>query len=229
MRLLDLFCCAGGAARGYAAAGFQVVGVDIEPQPNYPFEFHQVNAFQFLVKFGAEFDAIHASPPCQGYSSHVSSRSSDFVPTLGKDEPRLIAPLRELLVAVGKPYVIENVYGARAELRNPTLLCGSMFGLPISRHRLFETSFPLAAPMHDSCRGIAKRYAEAQGWEYRDMSVTGKGRRKGTSDRWKQILGLTGTTMTQHELAECIPPAYTKFIGNEFMKTSNLAISGCAS
>lgn len=216
MRLLDLFCCGGGAARGYAQAGFEVVGVDIEPQPNYPYQFCQADALSFLDAHGSSFDAIHASPPCQGYSSHVSSISSRWVPTKGKDEPRLIAQVREKLQAIGKPYVIENVMGARSEMQATVVLCGTMFGLPIPRHRLFECSFPVAQPPHPACRGVAKRFAAARGWEYRDMSVTGKGRRAGTAERWKELLGLEGS-MTQHQLAEAIPPAYTEYIGRQIL------------
>lgn len=215
-RLLDLFCCGGGAAMGYSRAGFQVVGVDIEAQPNYPFEFVQGDAMEYLAKYGAEFGLIHASPPCQGYSRHVSSRASKWVPTLGKDEPRLIAAVRTILAASGKPWVIENVMGARAEMNAGLTLCGTMFGLPICRHRLFETSFRVIQPFHPKCRGVAKAHAIAKGWEYRDMSVTGKGRRAGTSARWAQLLGVTWP-MSQHQMAEAIPPAYTEYVGNEFL------------
>jgi DNA (cytosine-5)-methyltransferase 1 len=207
--LLDLFCGAGGAAMGYHRAGFDVVGVDIKPQPHFPFRFIQADALTFPLD---GFDVIHASPPCQGYSPHVSSSSSRWVPTLGKDEPRLIEEVRSRLVGVGVPYVIENVYGARDELEWPALLCGSMFGLPITRHRLFEVNGkPFAAPPHD-CRPRAKEYAQKRGWEYRDMTVTGKGRHAGTTERWAEIMGI-GWHMTQHEMAESIPPAYTEFIG----------------
>lgn len=156
-------------------------------------------------------------PPCQGYSPHVSSSDSEWVPTRGKAEPRLIGGVRDLLLAVGKPYAIENVMGARAEMRSPTLLCGTMFGLPTSRHRLFETSFPVDLLPHPPCGGVAKRYAAKKGWEYRDMSVTGKGRRKGTAERWASILGVTHQ-MTQSELAEAIPPAYAQWIGEQFVR-----------
>jgi DNA (cytosine-5)-methyltransferase 1 len=219
VKLLDLFCCGGGAARGYAAAGFQVTGVDLEPQPAYPYAFHQGDALEYLAAHGHAFDLIHASPPCQGYSRHVSSRASEWVPTLGKDEPRLIAAVRELLDTIGKPYVIENVMGARSDMRADLTLCGTMFGLPIARHRLFEASFPIAQPEHPPCRGVAKAYAAERGWAYRDMSVTGKGRHAGTSDRWKEILGIDpAAAMTQHNLAECIPPAYTEYIGRQVME-----------
>jgi DNA (cytosine-5)-methyltransferase 1 len=232
-RLLDLFCGAGGAAMGYHRAGFEVVGVDINPQPHYPFEFFQMDTLVFMrgqldvptigQSFGwsgdGPFDAIHASPPCQPYSAHVTSASSQWNDTLGKDEPALIAETRKLLEATGLPYVIENVVGARRELRGPTLLCGAMFGLPIPRHRLFETSWripALDAPHHPDCRGIAKQYALARRWDPRDMTVTGKGRRAGTSARWSEVMGIDWH-MSQHQLKEAIPPAYTEWIGRQLI------------
>jgi hypothetical protein len=217
MKLLDLFCGAGGAAMGYHRAGFEVVGVDIQPQPNYPFEFHQADALLYLKEHGHEYDIIHTSPPCQAYSKAVTSRSSKWVPTLGKDEPRLIASVRRL-IPNGKIYVIENVTGAYDELNDPAMLCGTMFGLHISRRRLFESNTPLwPVPDHPNCRGIAKSYAIKQGWEYRDMSVTGKGRHSGTSDRWKLLMGIDWP-MSQHELAEAIPPVYTEWVGRKLLE-----------
>jgi DNA (cytosine-5)-methyltransferase 1 len=215
MKILDLFCGGGGAAEGYMRAfpGCEIVGVDIaDHEDNYPGDFVCGDALDLLEKFGPSFDFIHASPPCQGYSPHVSSASSEWVPTLGRDEPRLIGAVRDLLLQVGKPYAIENVMGARNEMRSPTLLCGSMFGLDIARHRLFETSFPVDLLPHPVCLGIAKEAAARRGWEYRDMSVTGKGRRAGTGARWSELLGVTHP-MTQSELSEAIPPAYTHWIG----------------
>jgi hypothetical protein len=160
---------------------------------------------------------IHASPPCQSYSPHVSSSSSKWVPTAGKDEPALIAPVRDLLWVVGKPYVIENVYGARGELAWPILLCGTMFGLPIPRHRVFEIApHRVVPPPHGECRGVAKAYAARRGWEYRDMSVTGKGRHAGTADRWAEIMDIRHP-MRQHDFSEAIPPAYTEYIGASLM------------
>ncbi len=137
-RILDLFCGAGGAAQGYADAGFEVVGVDIEPQPNYPFRFIQQDALATLVNEGFldfhDFDAIHASPPCQHYANVTAWRGDQG------DHPDLIGPTRELLEATGLPYVIENV--RTKELRGDHMLCGTMFGLPIRRHRYFETNWP---------------------------------------------------------------------------------------
>ena len=209
MRALDLFCCSGGASMGLHQAGFEVVGVDIAPRPRYPFEFHQADALTFPLH---GFDFIWASPPCQGYSSHVTSRSSRWTPTKGKDEPRLIDAIRERLVASGALWTIENVAGARQALRSPFQLCGAMFGLPIARHRWFEANFLMMTPAHAPCRGIANRFAAQRGWEARDMRVAGKGRRAGTSDRWAEIMGIDWP-MTQSEMSEAIPPAYGEFIG----------------
>jgi hypothetical protein len=209
-RALDLFCCAGGATRGLQQAGFHVTGVDIRLQPRYcGDEFHQADAMEFPLE---GFDFIWASPPCQGYSSHVSSSSSQWVPTKGKDEPRLIASIRARLEASGALWAIENVSGARCEMPAAMLLCGSMFGLPVARHRLLQTNFLTLAPGHGKCRGVAKEFAAGRGWDYRDMTVTGKGRHAGTSERWAEILGVDWP-MAQRELSEAIPPAYSRFIG----------------
>jgi len=163
-------------------------------------------------------DLIHASPPCQAYSKHVTSRSSKFTPTKGKDEPRLIHVVRDLLIETQVPFVIENVMGASLEMRADLVLCGTMFGLPIQRHRVFEIhGFPPPLVFHPKCRGVAKDYAKARGWEYRDMSVTGKGRRAGTTERWKEIMGVSWGC-TQAQLAEMIPPSYTEEIGRHFKR-----------
>lgn len=141
MRLLDLFCGAGGAAEGYRRAGFEVVGIDIEPQPHYPFEFHRGDAielgYELLGRGG--FVAVHASPPCQAWS--------DLAYRTGRSYPELIEPVRALMQWYKLPCVIENVEGA--PLINPITLCGVMFkGLRVLRHRLFECSFPIVAPPH---------------------------------------------------------------------------------
>ncbi len=162
MRLLDLFCGAGGVARGYQLAGFHVTGVDHKPQARYIGEdFVQADALEFLAEHGHEFDAIHASPPCQGYSIMHS------LPWLrGRDYPRLIKPTRDLLVHIDKPWVLENVMGAKWGCKNlenisrligyditdhgmkANWLCGVMFGKPFYRHRLFESNWLWLAPGH---------------------------------------------------------------------------------
>jgi DNA (cytosine-5)-methyltransferase 1 len=166
-RLLDLFCGAGGAAMGYHRAGFDVVGVDVNPQPRYPFEFVQADALTYPLE---GFDAIHASPPCQPWTRKT--------PTWGRarvhypDHPQLIEPTRDRLHASGLPYVIENVVGA--PLRAQVMLCGSMFGLRIQKHRLFEGNWPLPFPpascyhvgLYDPWKGpgrTADKLREAQG------------------------------------------------------------------
>ena len=140
-RLLDLFCGAGGAAMGYHRAGFEVVGVDIKPQPHYPFEFHQADALTYPLDGS---DAYHASPPCQGYSI------MRHLPWLkNKEYPLLISPIRERLSSTCKPYVIENVVGAQKIAKMQAgWLCGGMFGLNFYRHRLFETTFFWFQPGH---------------------------------------------------------------------------------
>lgn len=211
-RVLDLFCGGGGASMGYHLAGYDVTGVDNRPQPGYPFDFVQMDAFEALR--GVEgYDLIHASPPCQPYSRAVTSRSSRWNDTLGRDEPALLEPIRERLRAIGVPYVIENVDGAPLD---GILLCGAMFGLDIPRHRRFETSAFLLAPGHPDCRGIAKRAAAARGWDYRDMTVTGKGRRAGTSARWGELLGIDWS-LSQRALKEAIPPSYTRWVGEQML------------
>lgn len=141
MKLLDLFCGAGGAAVGYHRAGFDtIVGVDNKPQKHYPFQFVQADALEYLAEHGHEFDAIHASPPCQGYSIMRN------LPWLRhKSYPLLIDPTREMLEGIGKPWIIENVMGAHLEAG---WLCGTMFGLPFYRHRSFESSLFWMQPGH---------------------------------------------------------------------------------
>ncbi len=214
MRILDLFCGGGGAAEGMKSGGHDVVGVDLRPPGHYPGAFVQGDAIEYARLHAAEFDFIWASPPCQSYSRHVTSQSSKYAGTRGKDEPRLIPETRELLIRSGKPWAIENVVSAASEMRDPATLCGVMFGLPIARHRLIETSFFMMTPPHPRCHGVAKTFANERGWEYRDMSVTGKGRHAGTSQRWMEIMGITHK-MSQHELRESIPPAYAAYVLQE--------------
>jgi len=210
-RLLDLYCCAGGAGVGYARAGFEVVGVDIDPQPRYPFEFIQADALGLDPEFVASFDAIHASPPCQSYSD-LAKRNGN-----ADAWPRLIDPTRDLLVASGRPWVIENVEGA--PLRNPVVLCGTMFpGLRVLRHRLFEASFPIVAPphgKHPKVHTFDKR--KSHYGKTNDMldfvQVTGGG--NCTVAAAKDAMGITW--MTKNEMNESIPPAYTKLIGDQLM------------
>jgi DNA (cytosine-5)-methyltransferase 1 len=221
-RLLDLFCCAGGVAVGYARAGFEVVGVDIELQPHFPFEFIHADALTLPMHFLKSFDAIHASPPCQSYSD-LAKRNGN-----GHEWPRLIEPVREMLIKVGKPYVIENVEGA--PLRNPAVLCGTMFkGLRVLRHRLFESNFPIIVPPHGKhprCHTFDKR--KSQYGKTNDMidfvSVNGGGNCSIAAAR--DAMGIDW--MNKGELNEAIPPAYTEYIGKQLakhLKQSNLCVN----
>lgn len=206
-RLLDLFCGAGGAAMGYHRVGFEVVGVDKEPQPNYPFEFHQADVLD-LVRSDwwlaqAWWDAVHASPPCQPDSAMSSCR-----PGLAEKYPRLIEPTREILVGLGLPYIIENV--PRAPLRDPLVLCGQMFGLELYRHRLFESSVPLSAPEHPEHVIPASK---AGHWKPGTiMSVAGH---VSPMAKAREVMGIDWTT--RDELVEAIPPVYAEYVGRQLM------------
>jgi DNA (cytosine-5)-methyltransferase 1 len=203
MRLLDLFCGAGGAAMGYSRAAFtDIVGVDITPQPHYPFTFVQADALEFVWSFGAGFDVIHASPPCQHYVR------SGMVAKDGR-HPDLVPATRAALHRAGKPYVIENVPGA--PLCRALTLCGSMFGLGIRRHRLFES--PALFSLQPSCN-----HALAITGVYGHPHGKGGAWRNGTRpmlpsnrETWSREMGINW--MEPRELAQAIPPAYTEYIG----------------
>lgn len=207
-RLLDLFSCAGGAGMGYRRAGFDVVGVDIDPQPNYPFEFHQGDALEFLAEHGHEFDVIHASPPCQSFLNLGAVNRA-----LGRtyEYPNLVEPTRDLLIASGKPYVIENVVGA--PLLNAVQVCGTGLGLPLRRHRRFESNVRLEPIACDHKRFNVPRYWTS--WrpngEHRLSTVVQVYGNGGGSHEWPAAMGIDW--MTKHEMAEAIPPAYTEWIG----------------
>jgi DNA (cytosine-5)-methyltransferase 1 len=211
-RLLDLFCGAGGAAVGYHRAGFDIVGIDIVDQPRYPFEFIQEDALKFVDSFShpypaykaSEFDAIHASPPCQAFTAykrrpgHVAKQVS------------VIPQIRRLLKESGSSYVIENVFGS--ELQNFVQLCGTSFGLDVRRHRWFESNVAMLAPPcnHDLPRRFPpatnrinlRRTIEIGVWRI-PLSIQ------------QQAMGIDW--MTLEELSEAIPPAYTQWIGAQLI------------
>lgn len=193
MRILDLFCGAGGAAEGYRRAGFEVVCVDLSPQPRYPFVFIQGDALEALrlVDVGG-FDAIHASPPCQ-HASRVTAWRGDRA-----DHPNLIPETRRLLEATGLPWVIENVSEAR--VRRDGFLCGTMFGLPLRRHRAFEFSWgrPLLPPSRCQHHHEDLAFEHKQERAYADAMGCG----------W----------MTSREGRQAIPPAFTEFIGAHLLE-----------
>jgi DNA (cytosine-5)-methyltransferase 1 len=203
---LDLFCCQGGASQGLYNAGFQVVGIDIKPQPNYPFPFILADAITTLPR---RFDFVWASPPCQAHT--LAQRIQ------GNEHPDLIEPTRKMLRASGIPYVIENVVGA--PLENPILLCGSMFGLETYRHRLFECSFPIACPEHPNhIASTTKMGRPVKPGEM--MHIVGN---FSGVDRARSIMETPW--MSRDGLREAIPPAYAEYIGLAAMthiKSSNL-------
>jgi DNA (cytosine-5)-methyltransferase 1 len=201
-RLLDLFCGAGGAAMGFYRAGFEVVGVDINPQPHYPFRFIRADVFDFLATEDVSgYDVIHASPPCQRYSN--GNALSTII------HPKLIAPTREALVATGKPYVIENV--ERAPLIAPVVLCGTSFGLQaegfeIRRHRIFEATFPIAEPTCRHRLPAIPAFGHGPGANF--YRLHGRGI---SAQARKLAMGIDW--MNRDELAEAIPPAFTEYVG----------------
>ncbi len=215
MRLLDLFCGAGGCAVGYHQAGFtNITGVDIVSMPRYPFRFIQADALEYLARHGQEFDVIHASPPCQAYSVTA--------PLSSGNHPALVGQIRLALYETGRPYIIENVPGA--PLMNPLMLCGTMFGLGVLRHRLFECNpeiwFPPASCAHDGrttgnrcARAGITRTPSAEKDGYRFITVAGNNY---LADEGRRAMGIDW--MTKKELSQAIPPAYTKWIGKCLIK-----------
>lgn len=224
--LVDLFCKAGGATKGYQRAGFYVIGVDIEPQPNYcGDQFILADAIEFLGRMIAGgtmewvgpgiIDAFHASPPCQRWAplTHLLGDADDH--------PDLIALVREALVELGMPYVIENV--PRAPLVEPVVLCGSMFGLAVEegelrRHRLFECSFPIEAPRCRHPRGgrpVLGIYGGGTRHAPR-RSKSGGSTAKANKVQAAALMGIDW--MTREEMCQAIPPAYAEFVGVQLMQ-----------
>jgi DNA (cytosine-5)-methyltransferase 1 len=230
-RLLDAFCCEGGASKGYEHAGFDVFGVDLfryrddkgrlvgHNQSRYPFPSYQGDAVQFILDHGHEFDAIHASPPCQ-HASIATSASED------RDKyPRLIEPTRAALEAVGRPYVIENVKGAA--LLDPTWLCGCQFGLTavdddgillhLERRRGFESNVPLHAPRpcdHSEHEWVGGSYGGARRDKY-EAKYERKGGYVPPKHVQQALLGIDW--MTEAGMYQSLPPAYTAWVGKFLM------------
>jgi len=248
-RLLDLFCCEGGAGAGYARAGFDVYGMDLEARfaKRYPgTAFAQgdaLEALDILLAGGAlyfdgkpffadDFDLIHASPPCQGYSRGNAGRETKW--------PKLIPDVRERLVMLGRPYVIENVEDAGPHMVAPVGLCGCMFDLStidtdgirihLQRLRLFETNFPLAIPRACEGEGRARRNHPSQEWvggayggarrdKYEAKFIRKGGYVPPDKDVVKRLLGIEHDT-TWNGLFECVPPAYTEHIGRQLLEAT---------
>lgn len=227
-KLLDLYCGAGGASEGYARAGFDVVGVDINPQPDYPFAFHQQDALfvlhcllnnggsTFVHRDGrhefltlSDFDAVHASPPCQASCTLTKGTNQ------GREYPNLIPATREALAALDVPTVIENVRGA--DVRRDLTLCGEMFGLAVIRHRYFELSgFTARQPGHRKHRGRVAGYRHGQWFDGPYFAVYGDGGGKGTVAQWQAAMGIDWMS-ERKAIAEAIPPAYTQYVGHNLM------------
>lgn len=216
--LLDLFCKAGGASAGYAKAGFDVVGVDIAPQPNYPYEFHQADALEVMAdtEFMSRFDAFAASPPCQ---AHSKARNLSIARNGGKygEHLDLIPQTREALMRTGKPYIIENVAASTLE---PTVkLYGSQFRyLHTQRERWFESNIELTPP-EEPRRPFQTPSAGNGVGPDGSISIVGSGGVRGLNAKqitlyWGYALGGIDW-MTRAELAEAIPPAYTEFLGRQ--------------
>lgn len=227
-KLLDTFCKAGGASMGYVRAGFEVVGVDIEPQPNYPFEFFQGGAIEFITKYGGGFDVITGSPPCQEYSVTRSLHNNEH--------PKLIIPTREAIKVHGKPYVLENVESPAVlqDMESPIRLCGSSFGIRVRRHRLFDSSVPLSAlpcdhAWQNNSKIYTKRVSKARGFSRPSGTVEVHGGDqmlfdgRGDSVRElalvREVMGIDW--MTKPELNQAIPPVYTEYIGKQLMEYLN--------
>lgn len=224
MRLLDAFCGAGGATKGYQRVGFYVVGVDHKPQPRYcGDEFIQADALEYIAAHGREFDVIHASPPCQGYlNEHFRVTPGGHV---RGDHPRMIADVRSFLGGLGRPFVIENIPSARPFMRDPVVLCGSSFGLPVRRHRLFE--MPERPALAPPCAHHLQRepryptqYRPKPGQNTMACVVQVYGHGKGAK-AWGPAMGIDW--MTRDELAQAIPPAYTEWIGRQLIGTLSTA------
>lgn len=215
MRLLDLFCGAGGCSVGYDRAGFVVEGVDNSPQPHYPFKFHQADALEFCAAHGHEFDAISASPPCQAYIGMRRITISRY--GSAPEHPDLIAETRQALEATGRAWVIENVQ--HSPLRTQVILCGAAMGLPgLARHRHFESSFLLPSPpacchmRQAHTIGIYGERPDGRRVSYRHHRLV---RVASSVDEASSLMGIDW--MNWQELRNAIPPAYTEWIGLQLM------------
>lgn len=231
MRLLDLFSCAGGMGMGYHRAGFDVYAVDLHPQPNNPFPFHQGDALavldtllsggriEFTHRDGRlevltldDFDALHGSPPCQSFLSLGAVNKA-----LGRkyDYPNLIGPTRELFQEAGLPYVIENVQDARKHLIDPVRICGTALWLPLRRHRLFESNFPMTGLACEHSRFTERKYWTSfrPNGEHRLSTVVQVYGNGGGTHEWPAAMGIDW--MTNHEMVEAVPPAYAEHIGKQ--------------
>jgi hypothetical protein len=228
LKLLDLYCGAGGAGKGYMDAGYDVYGVDIDPQPDYPGYFHQGDAIAAMTTllaggklifnhpggetlFGKEivylsdFAAVHGSPPCQASSALTKGTNK------GLEYLNLIPATRELFAEFDVPTIMENVQGS--DLRRDLTLCGEMFGLAVIRHRYFEINGTvIPVPLHKKHRGRVAGYRHGAWYDGPYFAVYGEGGGKGTVAQWQEAMGIHWTN-NRKSIAEAIPPAYTSYIG----------------
>lgn len=203
-RLLDLFSGAGGCGMGYHRAGFDVTGVDVDPHPDYPFDFILGDALTVDLE---GYDAYHASPPCQGYTTMNNRHGSAY--------PKLLAEVRERLQATGKPYVIENVPGAKRSMTSPITLSGEMFGLGVHRPRLFESNVLLMLPPKPPRQADPVAvYGKQDGRRLRTRA-DGSELRVGDLATGSAAMGIDW--MNWDDLREAVPPAYTEYIGRQLL------------
>ena len=221
LKLLDLFCCEGGAGTGYARAGWDVTGVDIEHKDKNPHPLIVADAIEYAREHAQEYDAIHASPPCQSYSKAMKH--------LATPQPMLIDAVREILQASGKPWVIENVPGAplakESDLfgQHGVVICGTMFGLRIYRHRIFETSFAINPPRPCDHSIVPLNPHRADG----DPGAPSAGRARMRQEFgddvdcekvWAKEMGVEW--MSRHGAREAVPPCFTEWIGRELLRVA---------
>jgi len=218
IKALDLFCGVGGVSVGLFNSGFEVVGVDINDQPNYPFKFINKSVFDLDLKFMAEFDLIHASPPCQAYLDGNQNNS--------RNHPKLIEPVRKLLDDIGKPYIIENV--ELAPIRHDLMLCGEMFQLKVLRHRFFEIQgFHVPQLKHIKHNGTVAKgdyVGVYSGSIPNDVLRKKYGPIKFSLNQRKQAMNIHWAKNLK-ELFEAIPPKYYEYIGKQFIKPTTTLLT----
>lgn len=203
-KVLVCFCCQGGEAMGYHRSGFEVEGSDLYPQPRFPFKFTQADAIDYVASEGHRFDLIVGGPPCQRYTKAQRIR--------GNEHPDLIGKFRGALLATGKPYVIENVEEARAQLRDPILVCGAAFEYRTYRHRLFESNVPLVAPDHPGHTQPTVK----MGRSLKDGDFYHAVGNFSNVDYVRRDMGVEW--MNRDGIRECIPPAYAEYIGRQIVQ-----------
>jgi DNA (cytosine-5)-methyltransferase 1 len=213
--LLDLCSGLGGAAVGYHRAGFDVIGVDVVDQPDYPFEFHRDDAFGFLIANHARFNAVHASFPCQASSAPTKGTNAARNAATGRRHLDLNPAGRALLDEVGLPYVMENVQGS--VLRRDLMLCGEMFGLRVLRHRYFELGgWTMPQPPHPPHRGRVSGWRHGVRYDGPYLAVYGNGGGKATVEECREGLGIDWS-WDRAQLVESIPPAFGRCVGEGLM------------